>query len=342
MTRPLPGRVARRRVIIGATGLIGASALVLTLGGCSAGSSDDPADSSSSDSTLAPFVIDQDFPDPDVLAVEGGYVAYATNSPGLNVQSAISSDLKDWTVATDDVLPKLPEWASPGRTWAPDVSALPSGGYIMYITAEHTATGKQCIGVATSPTASGPFVPQGSAPIVCPFDDGGAIDPATFTDDDGTRYLLWKNDGNCCGLDTWIQLSRLSDDGLSVVGEPTKLIMQTEAWEGNLVEAPTLLKHDDSYVLLYSANNYGDDSYAIGVATAQSITGPYEKQPEPLLSSSSSDGRYFGPGGQDVVSTPDGDVLVFHSWDENVVYRGINTAELSWNGAIPTVELPKR
>ncbi|MET0725377.1 MAG: glycoside hydrolase family 43 protein [Leifsonia sp.] len=312
----------------------------VALSGCSAGSSSDPAAPPSEEP--ATFVIDQDFPDPDVLAVDGGYIAYATNSPGLNVQSATSNDLETWTVSTDDMLPRLPAWATPGRTWAPDVSETPGGGYIMYVTAEDAATGKQCIGVATSATAAGPFEPQGTVPIVCPFDDGGAIDPATFTDADGARYLLWKNDGNCCGLDTWIQLSRLSDDGLSVVGEPTKLIKQTEPWEGALVEAPTLVEHDGTYVLLYSANNYGDDSYAIGVATAPTPAGPYTKEPAPLLSSGSSEGLYVGPGGQDVVSTPHGDELVFHSWDDNVVYRGMNVAALSWNGAIPSVEPPTR
>ena len=294
------------------------------------------------EATLSPsaFVIDKDFPDPDVITVDDKYVAYATNSPGFNVQAAVSADLEAWTVSKEDMLPRLPEWATPGRTWAPDVSAAPGGGYIMYMTAEDKASGKQCIGVATSATATGQFAPAGSVPLLCPIDEGGAIDPATFVDADGARYLLWKNDGNCCGQDTWIQLSRLSDDGLSVVGAPIKLIMQTQPWEGALIEAPTLVKHDDSFVLFYSANNYGDASYAVGAAVSQNLSGPYVKVPGPILSTESSGGRFVGPGGQDVVETPTGDVIVFHSWDELFIQRGMNVAALSWDGSTPIVTLP--
>lgn len=329
-------------LIVAAAVLVAAA---VALGGCAASDSPTAPDAASDDATEttqpSTFVIDQDFPDPDVLTTADGYIAYATNSPGLNVQWATSPDLASWKVSTDDALPTLPSWASTGRTWAPDVSEAPGGGYLMYFTAEHTATGRQCIGVATSATATGPFEPRGADPVVCPFDDGGAIDPSTFTDADGARYLVWKNDGNCCGLDTWLQLSRLSADGLSVDGDPVRLIMQTEAWEGALVEAPTLVRHGDAYVLLYSANDYGGDDYAIGVATAPAIDGPYTKQLEPLLSTAASDGAFRGPGGQDVVLGGDGDdTLVFHSWDENYVYRGMNTAPIEWDGDVPRVVLP--
>jgi len=307
------------------------------LAGCAA--SPAPVDSEPSGSG---FVIDQDFPDPDVLEVDGSYLAFATNSPAANVQFAQSADLKTWKVSTDDALPKLPAWASAGRTWAPDVSKAPDGGYVMYFVAEHTKSGKQCIGVATSTVATGPFAPVAGDPIVCTLDQGGAIDPSTFTDDDGTRYLVWKNDGNCCDLDTWIQLAPLSEDGTQLAGPAAKLFKQTEAWEGNLVEAPTLIKHGSTYLVFYSANDYGTDAYSTGVATSSKLLGPYKKGSQPFLSSSSSDGRYYGPGGQDVVSTSKGDVLFFHSWDDNVVYRGMNELPITWTGDVPSVEFPSK
>lgn len=167
--------------------------------------------------------------------------------------------------------------------------------------------------------------------LVCPQDEGGAIDAATFLDEDGTRYLLWKNDGNCCGLDTWLQIAPLSPDGLSLTAASTKLVKQDLAWEGNLIEAPTLVKEQDTYVLMYSANDYGGDKYAVGYATASSVTGPYTKNPEPLLTSDSLDEQFVGPGGQDVVPGPDGqDHLLFHSWYSELTYRGMNTVLLSW------------
>lgn len=275
-------------------------------------------------------VIDEDFPDPDIVATHDGWRAFATGMAGLNIRVASSPDLRTWTVQRRDALPALPAWASPGRTWAPDVSQRSDGTWIMYFAAQDTASGRQCIGVATTATVDGTFSPASSVPIVCPVADGGAIDPSTFQDADGARYLLWKSDGNCCALDTWIQIARLSDDGLSLAGQSTRLLKQGLPWEGALVEAPVLVRHDGQYVLFYSANAYGGDAYAIGAARAASLVGPYTKQPDPVLSTVASGGRLRGPGGGDVVTTPEGDVLFFHAWDELYTYRALHRAALTW------------
>lgn len=145
--------------------------------------------------------------------------------------------------------------------------------------------------------------------LVCPEAEGGAIDASTFRDADGTWYLLWKNDGNCCGLDTWLQIAPLSADGLSLAAAPTRLVKQDQPWEGDLVEAPTLVERDGTYTLLYSANDYGGPAYTIGYATAPDVLGPYTKAPEPLLTTAGTDEQYVGPGGQDVLVGPDGQDL---------------------------------
>jgi arabinan endo-1,5-alpha-L-arabinosidase len=313
-----------------------ALALAAVLAGCSAGGPQSERTGNTVDTD--DFAIAQDFPDPDVLATGDGYYAYATNGAGVNVQMAQSSDLETWEVLAGDALPVLPDWASPGKTWAPDVSELAPGEFVMYFTAASKSPALQCIGVATSTSAGGPFVPADSAPIVCPDGEGGAIDPATFVDDDGRRYLLWKNDGNCCGLDTWLQIAELSPDGTALVGETTKLLMQDQSWEGNLIEAPTLVRRDGVYVLLYSANDYGSDAYAIGYATASGPRGPFVKADGPLLTTTISGGRYLGPGGQDVVVGPDGaERLVFHSWDSLFIERGVNVLPLRWHDGQPEI-----
>ncbi len=318
--------------------LAAVAALVGLLSACAgAPAAVDPTSGSESASAEAPasvFAIDADFPDPEVVAVDGGYAAFATGSHGLNIRYAFSDDLVSWRVENRDALPKLPAWASVGRTWAPDVATAPGGGYLMYVTAEHTASGRQCIGVARADAIDADFVPASDEPLVCPVEEGGAIDAATFDDADGTRYLLWKTDGNCCDLDTWIEMAPLSADGLSLAGEPRRLLKQTLAWEGALVEAPVLVERDGRYVLFYSANNYGDESYAVGAAVSDELFGPYEKLEEPVLASA---GELRGPGGQDVVATPDGDALVFHSWDELFIYRGLVVRPLTWEDGTPHV-----
>ena len=88
-----------------------AVALVVVLPGCSGGGSDDAASSTAPTSAAsANPVIDQDFPDPDVLEVDGTYYAYATNGQNRNVQVASSTDLATWEVLGDDALPDLPPW----------------------------------------------------------------------------------------------------------------------------------------------------------------------------------------------------------------------------------------
>jgi arabinan endo-1,5-alpha-L-arabinosidase len=319
-----------------------AAVAVLALAGCGAG--DDGGEPAATSSAPAGPeadgnpVLDEDFPDPDILEVDGTYYAYATNTSTLNVQVATSTDLTSWEMLNGDALPDLPSWVIPGKTWAPEVTQFGPDQYVMYPTTTNFDPTFQCIAVATATSPEGPFEFVGEEMLVCPAEEGGAIDASTFTDDDGTRHLLWKNDGNCCGFDTWLYIAPLSPDGLRLAGEPTRLVKQDQEWEGNLVEAPTLVKRDGSYVLMYSANDYGGEQYAIGYATADSVTGPYTKGEEPLFTTEASGGVYVGPGGQDVVVAPDGsDQLAFHSWYGGITYRGMNMAELTWKGGRPVV-----
>jgi arabinan endo-1,5-alpha-L-arabinosidase len=314
--------------------------LLAGCGGAAGEEADAPAASSSPAGPEADGnpVLDEDFPDPDILEVDGTYYAYATNTASLNVQVATSTDLTSWEMSDVDALPELPAWVIPGKTWAPEVTQFGPDRFVLYATTTNFDPTFQCIAVATATSPEGPFEVVGDTMLVCPADEGGAIDASTFTDDDGTRYLLWKNDGNCCGFDTWLYIAPLSEDGLTLAGEPTRLVKQDQEWEGDLVEAPTLVKRDGTYVLMYSANSYGGEEYAMGYATADQVTGPYTKGEEPLFTTEASDGVYIGPGGQDVVVTPDGtDLLAFHSWYGGITYRAMNTLELQWEDGRPVV-----
>ncbi|MCU1432094.1 MAG: hypothetical protein JWP95_1199 [Actinotalea sp.] len=300
-------------------------------------SEDGAADDGASNEDGQNPVIGDDFPDPDVLEVDGVYYAYATNGNNDNVRTARSEDLLEWETLPDS-LPELPSWVIPGKTWAPEVTEIEPGRYVMYFTATNYQPSLQCVGVAVGTSPEGPFEVVGEGMLVCPQDQGGAIDASTFLDVDGTRYLLWKNDGNCCGLDTYLSIAPLSPDGTTLAGEPVPLVKQDLPWEGNLVEAPTLVERDGTYVLLYSANDYGGGAYTIGFATATSVLGPYTKNPEPLLSTAMTGERYIGPGGQDVVLGPDGEsYLVFHSWQGGESYRAMNVLPLEFEAGVPVV-----
>ncbi len=329
---------------------------LLALGGCAAplsgptgSASPAAADAAQGQAAAAPErlyvnpVIDRDFPDPDTLKVGDTYYLYGSNTGTeldfTNIQAARSKDLVSWE-PLPDALPSLPAWARQefsGSTWAPEVTASADGStYLMYFVTRHDLQDVQCIGVATSASPEGPFSSSSPRPLVCQVDQGGSIDHSAFVDADGARYLLWKNDGNCCGAPTWIYLQPLAADGLSLQGAPARLIGADQGWEGGLVEAPTLWRQDGGYVLLYSANPT-DLHYAIGYARSVTLRGPYRKPATPLLSTSV-DGALSGPGGQDLVVAPDGSTwLLYHSWDQDQAYRALNLDALEFQRGEPAV-----
>ncbi len=288
-------------------------------------------------------VIAQNFPDPDTLKVGTTYYAYATNGGGKNIQAAKSSDLVHWTML-DDPLPSLPRWSHAGFTWAPEVTTgVDVRHFVMYFVARDVPSGKQCIGVAVGSTPEGPFTSSNPQPLICQLEQGGSIDPESFTDSDGSRYVVWKNDGNCCGMVTNLYVQKVSEDGLTFEGTPTKLIHEDQVWEGNLVEAPYLLRHGNKYYLFYSANDYAGGAYAVGYAVADRLLGPYHKPNGPLLKTTTEHGAVIGPGGEDIVNTPDGKSwIIYHSWDPTISVRQMNIDELEWQGDTPVVKGPYR
>jgi beta-xylosidase len=259
-----------------------------------------------------PLVYAGNFPDPFVLRVPGkGFYAYGTNGKLGNVQLLHAYDLRVWR-EVGDALPSLPDWATPGRTWAPEVLPLPAGRWAMYYTARCTASNRQAIGVALADSLEGPFIGAAGGPLV-DQDEGGSIDASAFVDADGKMYLLWKNDGNAIGVDTWIYLQQVNpDDPARLIGEAVRLIKQDQPWEGELVEGPCLWLRDGRYYLFYAANAFAKPEYGEGYAVADSITGPYTKAPENPILVSRSDA--VGPGHASMFEHDGRTWLAYHAW----------------------------
>lgn len=309
-----------------------------------------------------PSVLRADFPDPFILEDEGQYLAYATNTGGVNVQMASSADLSSWRRLTDerdpsrlhDALPVLPSWAKADFTWAPEVLRTPDG-YVLYFTARHAASGLQCIGAATSQDPRGPFTSQGSEPLVCQYGLGGTIDASPFRAPDGQLYLYFKNDGNNPAFDkpTEIFAQRLSPDGLGLVGDPVSLLRNDQPWEGRVVEAPTMVERGGAYVLFFSANDYAwqstqrVSSYAIGYATCEGPLGPCTDAPDNPFLASSYDPCLSGPGHQTVFQSGGRDLLAFHSWSATQACRPANLGRflhivpMSWINGVPQLSAPE-
>ena len=114
------------------------------------------------------------------------------------------------------------------------------------------------------------------------------------------------------GRPTPIRLQALTADGLTVTGPVATAITNDRRWEDNLVEGQFIVRRDGRYYLFYSGNAYFDARYALGVARADRLFGPWEKRGDPLLVSNAA---WAGPGHGSVVVGPGGDdVLVYHAW----------------------------
>ncbi|KAL0025618.1 hypothetical protein WJX79_008399 [Trebouxia sp. C0005] len=210
---------------------------------------------SQSTSTYSNPVINQDFPDPNCIKVADTFFVLATNFGGSL--------------------------------------------FVLYFVAWDTLSDRQAIGVAISKNPEGPYQSHAPAPVIIqaskaangsckaatPADQGGSIDPSVFTDSDGKRWLLFKNDGNAVDKPTHIYLRPLSPDALQFAGKEQLLIQDDQHWEGKVVEAPFMWKHAGRYYLFYSGNGYNSPEYAVGYAVADHITGPFHKHPQPVLKS---------------------------------------------------------
>jgi beta-xylosidase len=309
--------------------------------------SDDPTTitTTSPESDAAMFtnpVHTADTPDPQTIRVGDTWYLFHTNADGRNVPVLTSPDLVTWTPA-GDALPELPAWADAGKTWAPEVIALAEDRYLLYYTVAGRESGRQCLGRAVASAPQGPYRDDADAPLVCQAELGGAIDASPFRDTDGSLWLLWKNDGNAIGTDTWLWSQRLSADGLTLTGEPVKLLKQTEAWEGSLVEGPFLGRRDGKLFLFFAANAYDRSSYAEGYAVCETPAGPCVKAAEnPILASNE---VASGPGHASMVEHDGRTWLLYHAWppgSEGAVDPGrqLWLDEVTWEGGRPTVQGP--
>ncbi len=290
--------------------------------------------------------------DPFILEHEGTYYAYGTKAFEANqFETASSTDLVTWE-SLPSALRGLPSW-SPGKAWAPEVFQI-GEKFVMYYTASAPdlenpfGDPSQSITAAVGDSPAGPLVDDSEEPLVCQPELGGSIDATYFKDTDGTQYLIWKNDGNCCSQPTRFYLQELSEDGLSLTGEVTELgIRNDRPWEGAVIEAPTLLERDGTYYMFYSGGNFASAGYAVGYATADHVKGPYKDSPEnPILTSVPGE-RAAGPGHQTIIADKDGDLwLAYHAWDSDAIGEQAGGQRRMWidplvfEGDVPVVKGP--
>ncbi|MBI4658417.1 MAG: family 43 glycosylhydrolase [Verrucomicrobia bacterium] len=280
-------------------------------------------------------VIAGDYPDPSIIRVGRSYWATATTSEWAPLFPLLhSNDLVNWSHLAN-VFAHSPTWSA-GNYWAPEISEFEGRFYVYYVARKKG--GPLSIAVATAPRPEGPYEDHG--PLV--GQDAGSIDPVTTTDENGKRYLLWKEDGNSRKQPTPIWAQELSGDGTRLTGEMKEIIRNDAPWEGSLVEGPFVVQRNGWFYLFYSGNACCGRgcNYALGVARSKKLLGPWEKNPaNPILAGNE---KWKCPGHGSIVTHLKGrNFLLYHAYhaqDFISVGRQALLDEIQWEtNAWPTI-----
>ncbi|MBN1499820.1 MAG: glycoside hydrolase family 43 protein [Spirochaetes bacterium] len=262
-------------------------------------------DESRQSEPVQPLITDIYSADPSAHVFNGKIYIY----PSHDIDDAEVSDkngsqynMKDYHVFSMEKMGTVPKdhgevlnikdvrWASQFM-WAPD-AAFKNGTYYFYFPA-HDKKGIFRIGVATSKNPEGPFTPE---PSYIP--GSFSIDPAVFTDTDGTSYMyfggLWGGQmekwtdgrfdaeqkepyGSSPALGPYV--AKMSDDMLTFASKPQMISILDQ--DGNPItgsdnsrrffEASWMHKYKDTYYFSYSTG----DTHMIVYATSDKPTGPF-------------------------------------------------------------------
>lgn len=307
------------------------------------------------------------FPDPAIIkGKDGNWYAYGTTDPvrqsfGDNafhfLPMARSKDMVHWEYAGDVFTGStFPNWLPgvPGENtflWAPDIRYLDGKYYLYYSIAHFGTTGEDSlftIGLATAPTPTGPWTDSGGSVIEgedCPPTTN--IDPAEFTDKDGTRYLYWGSYGAICA-------AKLTPDGTRLASSTTQVSY------GGQAEAAYVVRRGDFYFLFISEGGCCSgalSSYEVFVGRSRSPLGPFvDREGVSMMASrrggtlvlSANGNKWVGPGHHSIATDFSGQQwFAYHAIDKNNPYlepprEGINRRpmlidRLDWIDGWPTV-----
>ncbi|MER6184525.1 family 43 glycosylhydrolase [Streptomyces sp. NPDC001652] len=242
--------------------------------------------------------------DPDVHYLNGEYWIYPTTDGfqgwgGTRFKAYSSKDLVHWKDhgVILDLGPDV-TWADK-YAWAPAIAER-DGRYYFYFCAE------QQIGVAVADSPAGPFKDALGKPLVAKGGSfqGQMIDPAVYTDDDGTAYLYW---GNGHGY-----VVPLNDDMTSY--DPTEV---KDITPDNFREGSFVIKRKGTYYFMWSEDDTRSENYHVAYATGPSPLGPWTKKGT-ILSKRPEYG-ILATGHHSVVNTPGTDdwYIVYHRFALN-------------------------
>jgi arabinan endo-1,5-alpha-L-arabinosidase len=135
----------------------------------------------------------------------------------------------------------------------------------------------------------------------------------------------------CDAMSTPIYAQPMSAGG-ELIGEAKVVLVNDLEWEGHLVEGPWVTFQEGRYWMFYAGNDFGTPAYGIGVAVADHPLGPFTKQPEAFLKSTS---QWWAPGHACVaLGLDDKPQLFFHAFFPETggynTFRAVLTTKLKF------------
>jgi beta-xylosidase len=303
--------------------------------------------------------LDVEFGDPYIMDNgDGTYYMYGTGGGASNGFAAYSStDLTNWAFEGQVYYGNTGDSWAVANFWAPEVYRI-LDKYYLFFSADWKENPNGDlenfrIGVATSDKPTGPFIELDDKPI---FDPGyPIIDANLYQDEDGTFYLYYSR---ACYKhpveseiaewartqdlyeeieESWVYGVELAPDFTGVVGEPVLLLRppttmtdKNAEWESRSVtsreinrrwpEGSFTFKNEHTYYIMYSANHFAGENYAVGYATGPTALGPFTKaENNPVLQKNTATGG-------DVTGTGHNSILFLDGVDKMYcVYHGRTT-----------------
>lgn len=247
-------------------------------------------------------------PDPSLVRV-GDWYYVATSSfewfPTVPIHR--SRDLAHWEYAghvrgavPDDSLAGVPD---SGGIWAPSLSWDGERFWVVYSIVRSVGTPyfDTDTYISTAPDVGGKWTPPRRIA-------GHGFDPALFHEDGRLWLLNLQNDHRPGGRRfAGIVVTELDRETLACVGD-THLLLQHE----RLIEGPKLLRRDGWYHLVLAEGGTGFE-HGVLVARSRALTGPYELDDRPLLTSRDDPSLPLQKAGHgELVQTPGGDWVLSH------------------------------
>lgn len=252
------------------------------------------------------------YADPEGAVFEGRYWIFPTTSAPYDEQVSFdafsSPDLVRWTKHERVLDTSVVEWARRAM-WAPSVVEH-GGRYYLFFSAndlqrpggplwdpDDSSSHTGGIGVAVADAPAGPYSDHLGGPLVGDFhNDAQPIDPFVYRGADGRHYLFYGGWGHC-------NVALLAEDFRGFEPWPDGSVFREITPEG-YVEGPVLFRRAGRTYFLWSEGGWGDATYRVAYAYADSPAGPFTRmgtilEQDPAVATGAGHNSILHPPGTD-------------------------------------------